>query len=139
MSVIRPSIEYGSEIWEGNKTNSNALESIILRGAKKILGCSSKTCNEAVRGDMGLETLRGRRDKAKLKWWYKLVRMPSNRYAKQLFGQEWNVKPRRGIYRQRKMWSRVVDDTFKSLGINECEWLEAIEKEEGSLDYFVMC
>ena len=31
-----------------------ALEAIILGGAKKILGCSSKTCNEAVRGDMGL-------------------------------------------------------------------------------------
>ena len=38
-------------------------------GAKRILGCSSRTCNEAVRGDMGLESLQGRRDKAKLKWW----------------------------------------------------------------------
>ena len=74
----------------------NALESIILRGAKKILGCSSKTCNEAVRGDMGLETLKGRRDRAKLKWWCKLVKMPGSRYPKQLFSQEWNVKPRRG-------------------------------------------
>ena len=85
LSVIRPSIEYGSEIWEGNKMTGSALESIILKVAKKILGCSSKTCNEAVRGDMGLETLKGRRDKAKLNWWYKLVRMPSSRYAKQLF------------------------------------------------------
>ena len=137
LSVIRPSIEYGSEIWEGNKTTCSALESIILKGAKKILGCSSKTCNEAVRGDMGLETLKGRRDKAKLKWWYKLVTMPSSRYAKQLFCQEWNVKPRRG--RQRKMWDRVVEDIFKSLGINKCEWLEAIEKEEGSLASFMSC
>ena len=68
LSVIRPSMEYGSEIWEGNKANMNALESIILRGAKKILGCSSKTCNEAARGDMGLETLKGHSDRAKLKW-----------------------------------------------------------------------
>ena len=135
LSVIRPSIEYGSEIWEGNKANSNTLESIILKGAKKILGCSSKTCNEAVRGDMGLETLRGRRDKAKLKWWYKLVRMPRSRYAKQLLCQEWNAKPRRG--RQRKMWGRVVEDIFKSLGINECEWLEVIKKEENSLASFM--
>ena len=35
--------------------------------------CSSKTCNEAVWGDMGLETLKSRRDRAKLKWWYKFV------------------------------------------------------------------
>ena len=50
--------------------------------------CSSKTCNEAVRGDMGLETLKGCRDKAKC---YKLATMPEDRYPKQLFRQEWNV------------------------------------------------
>ena len=58
LSVIRPSIEYGSEVWEGNKSQAGSLESIILDGAKRILGCSSKTCNEAVRGDMGLDTWR---------------------------------------------------------------------------------
>ena len=36
-------------------------------GARKVLGCSSRTCNEAVRGDMGLDTLRSRRNKAKAK------------------------------------------------------------------------
>ena len=72
LSVIRPSIEYGSEVWEGNKSQAGSLESIILDGAKRILGCSSKTCNEAVRGDVGLDTLQSRRDRAKLKWWYKL-------------------------------------------------------------------
>ena len=48
LSVIRPSIEYGSEVWEGNKSQAGSLESIILNGAKRILGCSSKTCNEVV-------------------------------------------------------------------------------------------
>ena len=37
----------------------------MLGGGKKILGCSSKTCNEAVRGD--LQTLKSRTDKDKLK------------------------------------------------------------------------
>ena len=96
LSVIRNSIEYGSEVWEGNKSQAGCLESIIFDGAKVILGCSSKTCNEAVRGDMGLDTLQSRRDRAKLKWWYKLVTLPEDRYPKQLFNQEWNIKPRRG-------------------------------------------
>ena len=47
-----------------------------------MLGCSSKTCNEAVRGDMGLETLKSQRDRAKLKWWYKLATMPEDRFPK---------------------------------------------------------
>ena len=29
LSVIRPSIEYGSEVWEGNKSQAGSLESII--------------------------------------------------------------------------------------------------------------
>ena len=47
----------------------------MLGGDKCILGCLSRTCNEAVKGDMGLESLQGCRDKAKLKWWYKLACM----------------------------------------------------------------
>ena len=48
----------------------------ILGGAKKIWG---RMCNEAVRGDMGIDTLRSRRHKAKLKWWYKVASMPEDR------------------------------------------------------------
>ena len=66
LSVVRPTLEYGREVWEGNKTQVASLESVMLGGAKRILACSSRTCNEAVRGDMGLETLQGRRDKSKL-------------------------------------------------------------------------
>ena len=57
-AVIRPSLEYGSEIWDCKKSQARTLESILLGGPKKILGCSSKTCNEAVWGDMGLGTLK---------------------------------------------------------------------------------
>ena len=78
LPVIGPTIEYGSEVWEGNKSQAGSLESITLDEAKRILGCSSKTCNEAVRGDMGLDTLLSRRDRAKLKWWYKLATFPED-------------------------------------------------------------
>ena len=73
LSVVRPTLEYGSEVWEGNKAQAASLESVLLGGAKCILGCSSRSCNEAVRGGMWLDTLQGRRDKAKLKYWYELA------------------------------------------------------------------
>ena len=125
LSVIRSSIEHGSEVSEGNKSQAGSLESIIFDGAKRIFGCSSKTCNEIVRGDMGLDTLQSRRDTGKLKWWYKLATLPEDRYPKQLFNQEWNIKPRRG--KQRKLWSRMVDGLFKSLDIVKSQWLEDIK------------
>ena len=79
---------------------------------------------------MGLDTLQSRRNRAKLKWWYKLATLPEDRYPKQLFNQEWNIKPRRG--RQRKVWSWMVDDLFKSLDIDKSEWLEDIKHGDSS-------
>ena len=78
--VLRPTLKYGSEVWACNKRQAASLESIQLGAAKKILGCSSKTCNEAVRGDMGLESLKARRDRCKLKWWYKVNNLDDERY-----------------------------------------------------------
>ena len=86
---------------------------------------------------MGLDTLQSCRDRAKLKWWYKLATLPEDRYPKQLFNQEWNIKQRRG--RQRKVWSRMVDDLFKSLDIDKGEWLEDIERGDSSSASFLAC
>ncbi len=115
-----PTLEYGSEVWEVNKSQAAALESVMLGGVKRILGCPSKTCNEAVRGDVGLDTLQGRRDKSKSKLWYKLASMSEDRYPRRVFSQDWDAKPRRG--RQRKVWSRLVDN------LDKAEWLDEIEK-----------
>ena len=60
--------------------------------------------------------------------------MPEDRFPKQLFSQEWNIKPRRG--RQRKTWGRVIDDLSVSLGL---EWLEDIERGESSLASYLAC
>ena len=57
ISVVRPTLEYGSEVWEGNKVQATVLESVMIGGAKVILRYSLRTCNEAVRGDMGLDSL----------------------------------------------------------------------------------
>ena len=50
LAVVRPTLEYGSEVWEANKTQAAALESVMLGGAKRFPGCLSRTCNEAVWG-----------------------------------------------------------------------------------------
>ena len=71
-------------MWAGNNRQTASLESTQLGAAKKILGCSSQTCNEAVRGDMGLESLKGGRDRCKLKWWYKVNNLDAERYPRLL-------------------------------------------------------
>ena len=76
-------------------------------------------------------------DRAKLKWWYKLATLPDDRYPKQLFNQEWNIKSCRGRYRE--VWSRIVDDLFKSLDIDKCEWMEDIESGDSSSASYLAC
>ena len=61
------------------------------------LGALQRHAMRQLGGDLGIDTLQGRRDKAKLKWWYKLVTMPEDRFPKKLFSQDWNIKPHRGI------------------------------------------
>ena len=119
---LEPTLEYGSEVWEANKTQAAALESLLLGGAKCILGCLSRTCNEAVRGDMGLGSLQGHRDKAKLKWWYKLAVMEDDRYPHKLSRQNWNIKPHRGHHR--KSWSSFHHYVLirQSAGRRYSEW-----------------
>ena len=43
-------------MWACNKRQTASLESFQQGAAKNILGCSYKACNEAVKGDMGLES-----------------------------------------------------------------------------------
>ena len=111
---------------DGNESQAAALESVMLGGAKRILGCSSKTCNEVVRGDMCLETLPSRRDKL----WYKLASMSEDRNPRRVLTQVCNAKTLRG--RQRKLWSRLVDDLLGALDVDKDECREDIGKGDTS-------
>ena len=55
--------------------------------------------------------------------------MSEDRYPRRVFSQDWDAKRRRG--RQRKVWSRLVDNLFGS------EWLDEIEKGDSSLKAFL--
>ena len=43
LAVVRPTLEYGSEVWEANDSQATVLESVMLGGAKCITRCSSRT------------------------------------------------------------------------------------------------
>ena len=94
-----------------------------------------QTFKRSYLGRYGPGVLQRRRDKHKLSWWYKVVNMPLSRYPKQLFQEEWNIKPSPG--RQRKLWKRVVDDIFESLELDKGEWVESISEGETSIKEFL--
>ena len=61
--------------------------------------------------------------------------MPEDGYPKQLFSQEWNVKPHGD--RQRKTAGKVIDDIFVLLGVNV--WRISRRKIRSSLASFLAC
>ena len=86
MSILRPSLEYDNEVWRYTSTQSKALDAVLLGVCKKkILSCSSKTCNEAVWGDLGVEPLALRRAKSKVVWYSKLLGKDKNSYCRLVF------------------------------------------------------
>ena len=40
LPIVRPSLEYGNEVREGNKSQAAALGSVLFGDGKRILGCS---------------------------------------------------------------------------------------------------
>ena len=61
--------------------------------------------------------------------------MSVRRYPRQLFNQEWKVKPRRG--RQRKPWNKYADDLLDVLGLPKGELLDDIRKGQCPLILFL--
>ena len=57
MAVLRPSLEYGGEVWNTNKCQAKALESTQLFAFKYILRCSITACDEPVLADLGVGML----------------------------------------------------------------------------------
>ena len=117
MAVLRPSLEYGCEVWNTNKCQPKALESIQLRACKYILGCSVTTCDEPVRADLGLNTLKNRRDFRKLKWYRKVMSMNDERLPYKLLSNEWDKVKCKG--RPKKSWLAQVDILKKELGLQD--------------------
>ena len=91
MAVLCHSLEYDCEVWNNNKGQAKAVESIHLCACtcKHILGCSITTCDKPVLADLALETLKYRRDFCKLKW-HKIKHMNDERLQFKLLANEWD-------------------------------------------------
>ena len=90
MAGLQSNLKYGCEVYNTIKCQDKALESIQLRACKYILGCSIATYDEPVLADLGLETLKYRRNFRKLKWYCKIKHMNDERLPFKLLANEWD-------------------------------------------------
>jgi hypothetical protein len=82
-AMVRPLLEYCSEVWSGYGPLVGA-EQVQTLMAKRILQVSKRTSSEVVRGELGLQLLEARWQKARLLFWGKLRSMPLDTPARRV-------------------------------------------------------
>ena len=76
-NVVRPSIEYGMEIWIPNKSGTEEIEKVLLKGGRKVLGVKidGRVPGVVVRGDLGWPKMEWRKEKLVIRFFMKLINM----------------------------------------------------------------
>ena len=100
LSFIRPTLEYGSIIWDGcTSIQSKQLENVQLAAARVITGATRGTSHNLIYDEVGLETLSERRRKAKLIHFYKIVYGDAPQYLRNLVPEPTSQRLKsRGIF-----------------------------------------
>ena len=80
MAVLQPSLEHACEVWNTNKCQAKALESIQLCDCKYILECSVSNCDEPVCDNLSLKAFKNRRYFRKVKWYSKVMSLKDEDY-----------------------------------------------------------
>jgi hypothetical protein len=132
-SLVRSLLEYGCEIW-GEK-NIIDYEKIQLAMGKRILRCGSRTSEEVVRGELGWERQKARRDEMRLRYWAKITRMDDDRIVKMIYRASRNRMEREEAVegsevKMTKTWCLYTRTLMKKLNLEE-EWkTEEVDEEE---------
>ena len=71
-SLCRPILEYGSEVWKPNQTQSKEMEQVQGWFARRVLGCSQNTPAVFATSELGLRSLAIRREQYHLRYWRRL-------------------------------------------------------------------
>jgi hypothetical protein len=129
-SLGRSIVEYGCEIW-GDQPLTD-FEKLQTDMGRRILRCGVRMSNDVVRGEMGWETLRARRDEMRLRYWRKIVNMDKDRIVKIIYNES---KKRMEKEEQEgktltPTWCRYTRNLLKDLGLGETWETEDTGHEE---------
>jgi len=102
--------KYGADvgIWED-------AELILRESGRRILKCSSKTSNAAVRGDLGWWKLSTRRHFLALKYWIRVLLMSDSRLVKRVYRQS----KKEYIFRNRGNWAKYIHKLVQKYAVEE--------------------
>ena len=85
-ALIRPSLEYGAEIWNSEDDMIwHEAELLQREMARRVLGCGKTVTTEALMGELGWVPLLARRKMLRIRFWGKIERMKADRWVKRVY------------------------------------------------------
>jgi hypothetical protein len=114
LAIIRPRVEYGSEVWSASSQQAETFESKIqIEVLKRSLHCKPNICHEVLRAEAGVRPLSSWLDQRKVEWWFKLQQQDSARLSRQAFEAKWHSQ------RNYMSWQKRFDKLRVELGMQE--------------------
>ena len=108
-SGVIPILDYGNGVWGYSKKNHAEL--IQNKAIRYYLGVHSFTPIPALHGEMGWLSCKYRTQLNMLRFWNRLVKMPSHRLTKHIFLTEFNSRQRY------KNWSGEMRNIFQTMNL----------------------
>ena len=135
LALIRPGVEYASEVWWASSHQAASLESKIqIEVLKRSLHCKPNICHEILRAEVGIRPLSSWLDQRKVEWWYKLNHKSHDSLCRQAFDAHWHSQ------RNYMSWHKHVAALMNSLGMmQEGEYAKLDLPLQGFRSYLRWC
>ena len=115
--LISPILNYSCEVW--GFCQANAVERVHMQFCKKLLGVKKTTQNDFIYGELGRENYATKRFFIIIKYWFKILQTPENKYIKIIYNlmiRDIEELPNKAN------WASLLRNLLASLGFREV-WL----------------
>ena len=118
-ALIRPHLEYGAEVLDSHNAHVwEEAEKLARKIGRRVLKCGRRLPNDAIQGDLGWMSMRGRRMLLRLSYWGKILSMEPGRWVRKIYEQG---RARLEANAQAGTWCSLTRKWLTYLGLDE-EW-----------------
>jgi hypothetical protein len=118
-SLVRPLLEYGSELWGGRITaeqekEAERVQMTFLRGTLGLHENGSGVADDMIRAEAGCELIRTRWDKMQLGYWRRLFVAPPTRLLRRVAAFRWAERRGNSTNYGTRGWMRTAETTLRA-------------------------
>ena len=127
MTVVRPVLLYGAEVWTIGKKEERMLEATEMRMLRRIRGVTLKDRMRSndIRKELRIENIKDKVRETRMRWFGHVVRMDDKNTVKQTMLMAVPGKRPRG--RPRKRWRENIKEDLRHFSVEPQDALDRIE------------